>query len=326
MAKQGVSVIAGNEHETLRKHRGRCGMSVLTIFGSVILPIFVLIGIGTALDRCFQLDLRTLGKLNFHVFVPALLFIKIFEANTAGGTLMRVAIFTMVQMTILFTAAHLAMAYAPLRQSRTVLSLGAVFANAGNYGIPLCIVAFGDEYVGALAMVIVTQNIFAFTFGVWLFQEESGGVRHVLRAMAKIPALYAVAFALILKAMHLGLAEQVHQPLNLLADGLIPVALLTLGAQLSRSTIARKNLLPLSVVTLIRLGLAPLLAFALVPIFDFPPTLAALLIVVSGLPVAVNLFILAAEYEKDEDLASQAVFWTTLLSAGSVSILLALTL
>ncbi len=301
-------------------------MTVLTIFSSVILPIFVLIGIGTALDRCFQLDLRTLSKLNFYVFVPALLFIKIFEAETAGGTLMRVALFTILQVAILFVAARLAMTYGPLREHRTVLSLGAVFANAGNYGIPLCIMAFGDEYVGPLAIVIVTQNIFAFTFGVWLFQEETGGLRHVLRAMAKIPSLYAVALALIFKAMDLGLADQIHAPLNLLADGLIPVALLTLGAQLSRSTIAKKNLLPLSAVAVIRLVLAPLLAFALLPIFGFTPTLASLLIVVSGLPVAVNLFILAAEYEQDEDLASQAVFWTTLLSTGTVSILLALTL
>ena len=41
--------------------------------------------------------------------------------------------------------------------------------------------------------------------------------------------------------------------------------------------------------------------------------------------VAVNVYILSAEHDRDEDFASQSVFWTTVLSAVTVSILLALT-
>lgn len=301
-------------------------MSFLTILGSIIAPIFVLIGVGVGADRLFTLDLRTLSKLNFYVFVPALLFIKILDAGLDGGVLAKVVMFTLIHMGIMFALARGMARHRALWASRDVFSLGAVFSNAGNYGIPLCIVAFGEEYVGALGLYIVTQNVLSFTFGVWLFQKEDDGVLDVLRALAKVPVIHAVVLAFVMRWLDLDLLEALHRPLDLLADGLVPVALLTLGAQLSRSVVSVKNVAPLSVLAVLRLGVAPALAFALAPLFGFPPPISSLLIVASGLPVAVNVYILAAEYKQDEALASQAIFWTTLLSAATVSVLLAIVL
>ncbi len=42
-------------------------MNVLTIFYTVALPVFVLIGIGALVDRTVHLDLETMSKLNFYV-------------------------------------------------------------------------------------------------------------------------------------------------------------------------------------------------------------------------------------------------------------------
>ncbi len=54
----------------------------------------------------------------------------------------------------------------------------------------------------------------------------------------------------------------------------------------------------------------------------FVPALVFVNIVAAGLPVAVNAAILAGVYRRNEDLASQSVFWTTLLSALTVTTLL----
>ena len=71
-------------------------------------------------------------------------------------------------------------------------------------------------------------------------------------------------------------------------------------------------------------GDIPLVAVGLVHVLGFGPDVSSLLIVAAGLPVAVNVYILSAQYQQDEELASQAVFWTTLLSGVTISILLAL--
>ncbi|RMD81424.1 MAG: AEC family transporter, partial [Lentisphaerae bacterium] len=101
-------------------------------------------------------------------------------------------------------------------------------------------------------------------------------------------------------------------PLRYLAAGLIPIALLTLGVQLNRVRLDRHFAL-LGVIVLNRLIIAPLMAWMMTWFLAFEGTEAAVLIALAGAPVAVNVFILSKEYEREPELASQAVFITTLL-------------
>ena len=54
---------------------------ILHILANIILPIFVLIGVGVLIDRAFKPDLPTLSKLNFYVFVPALVFVRLIDSQ-----------------------------------------------------------------------------------------------------------------------------------------------------------------------------------------------------------------------------------------------------
>jgi len=293
------------------------------VFLSIILPIFILIGIGAAVDRLFRPDVPTLSKLNFYVFVPAFVFIKFLDADLALRATADIAAFRLLHIGILLGLAFLLCRDRRLRPDRSVVTLGAMFFNGGNYGIPLVVFAWSDAMVGPLAVIIMINNMVTFTLGIGLVQQRWRGVGAFARHMAAVPMIWAIGLALGIDASGWTVPAQIYEPLNYLADGLIPVALLTLGVQLSRSRLAR-TALPLGVVTVLRLVVSPLIAAALVLLLGVQSQLAEMLIVVAGLPVAVNVFILSEEYGKDPELASQAVFWTTLLSAGTLSVLLAL--
>jgi len=140
-------------------------MTLVNVFLSVIVPIFALIGVGTVMDRCFRLDLPTLAKLNFHVFVPALLFVKMLEADIDGSAIALIAAYTAVHITLLYIGAWCLFSWSKFRRHRTVLSAGAALANVGNYGIPLTVMAFGEQYLGVLAVVIMAQNLITYTIG-----------------------------------------------------------------------------------------------------------------------------------------------------------------
>ena len=297
-------------------------MNAPGIFVQVVLPVFALIGIGVLMDRRFRLDLPTLTKLNFYVFVPALAFVKTLEADIGGATMGGIALFCLIHPVILFALAWALFSLRPLRPSRTVLSMGAAFCNCGNFGIPLVVLAFGDAQVGTLAIVIIMQGLLMFTWGVWLMEKEGRGPLTVVLRMVRVPVVVAVAAGLALRWLRVELPVPVGKPLGYLADGLIPVALLTLGAQLSRSSFAAQ-LGRLSALTAMRLVVSPLIAAAMMPLFGFPPEVGAVLVVAAGLPMAINVYIIAAEYEHDAELASQAVLWTTLASAVTLSVLLA---
>ena len=298
-------------------------MILLDILFSVIFPVFLIIGVGVALDRCFKLDLPTLSKLNFYVFVPALVFVKLLDADLPGATMLRVGLFTFVHIMLVFGVSWALFSVKGLREKRPVLSLAAMFYNAGNYGIPFIVLAFGDEHVALIAVLLMVQNLLNFTLGIWVLEgtRQSGASRAL--GLLKVPVVYVLAIALAMRWLGLDLIPQVKQPLTYLGNGLIPIALLTLGVQLSRSK-PTSSAGPISALSVLRLVISPLLAWGLVPLFDFDSITSAVLIATAGLPVAVNVFILAAEYGRDAELASQGVFWTTLLSPLTLAVVLVL--
>jgi len=302
------------------------------ILVSVILPVFVIIGIGWLLDRRFQLDLPTLSKLNFYVFVPALMFVMLLEEPITAKELLTVGVFSVAHFALLFAVAWTAFMHRRLRDRRTVMTLGTVLYNCGNFGIPLVLLAFPDNrsVVGILVIIIMVQNLLTFTAGVWLMERQARAAGSALLNMLKLPTLYAIVLALLMRWQGWELPRELlvlnnagrAGVINYLANGLIGIALLTLGVQLSRARLSRA-LGPVSAVTGMRLLISPLLAAALLPFFHFNREVAAVLIVAAGFPVAVNLTILSAEYRQHEDLASQSIFISTLLSAVTLAVLLA---
>ncbi|MGQ9488528.1 MAG: AEC family transporter [Armatimonadota bacterium] len=76
----------------------------------------------------------------------------------------------------------------------------------------------------------------------------------------------------------------------------------------------------LAVPIALRLVFAPLLALALLPLFGLPADIGKVLAATAGLPIAVNVFILSAQYRTREVFASQVVTTSTLLSAITQSV------
>ncbi|HSV27521.1 MAG TPA: AEC family transporter, partial [Sedimentisphaerales bacterium] len=214
-------------------------MAFLHIITDIILPIFLLISVGFAMDRKFRLDLDTLSKLNFYVFVPALLFVRLLAADATGASMLTVGLFTILQMALLFAISMLVYTHPRFRPSRAVLSMTSMFNNCGNYGIPMVIFAFpaNPELLGPLAVIIAMQNLANFTFGIWLFERRKNSTFNILKGFAGVPVVYALAAAVLMRYFNLEPLPQIGKPLEFLSDGLVSIALITLGAQLSRSLV-----------------------------------------------------------------------------------------
>ncbi len=298
-------------------------MIFLQILISVILPIFIMIALGVLIDRRFELDLNTMTKLNFYVFVPALSFVKLLDADVTLRQMGAISLFGTLQVVVLLVLSWLVYSTGSLYKHRTPLTMGTLFYNCGNYGIPLVAIAFGSRQIGTITAIIIIQTLLSFTLGIWIFGLKAQGVAKAALGLAKVPVVQAMAAALIFRGFHIPVPAPIYRPLAFLSDGLIPLALLTLGMQLSRTRLTR-GVRSLSAVTVMRLVISPIVAVFLVKLFGFSGTLASVLIVAAGFPVAVNVYVLAAEYGQDEDLVSQSIFVSTILSAVTVSVLLAI--
>lgn len=298
-------------------------MNAFGIFWQVIFPIFFIILVGALLERALTLDISTLTRINFYAFVPALVFVKMLQADLALLTMGRIALFVLLHSALLFGLALLLYRHPLFAPYRKVLLLASMLTNAGNYGIPFVLLAFGDRYASVSAVILLVQNLMTFTVGVLLMESGQAQRSQILRSITRLPVIHALVAALVLNAFRVNLPVPLAIPLDYMANALVPVALLTLGTQLGRG-IGRPSVTLLAIPVTLRLVVAPLLALALLPLFGLPDDIGKVLVATAGLPIAVNVFILSAQYRTQETFASQVVTVSTLLSALTQSLWLTL--
>ncbi len=295
----------------------------LDVFITIVFPVFVLIGFGVLMDRLFAIDVQTLSKFNFYLLLPALLFVAILKSDLDPMMFGTIVGFTMVHHVLMLALGWGIFSIARYRQRRPVLVLGSMYYNAGNYGLPLVGLAFGPQALSVAAIILMTQNLFGFMLGLWLIGDEGQSWRDILRNFLIVPSLYTIAAALLMSAFGFQLPQPLAVPVEHLANALIPMALLMLGVQLSRGRITGR-FADVAAVSLVRLIGSPLVAIALVAVWAVlisPGILlfAPVLVVVAGVPVAVTVYVLSIEYKRNPNLASQMIFWSTLLSAFTVT-------
>lgn len=298
--------------------------AIFHTFMTVVLPVVLLVGVGVLFDRAAQPDLPTLNRLNFLVFVPALVAAKIIGSDVALSTFLGVAGIASIHALLLGLTAWGLCRVSGSPEDRPLLSASAMFYNAGNIGIPVAAMAAPAYGATIMAAILMVQNFLSFSLGIAILDrrpERRPGIIALLRALSKIPVIWAILIALGIRSSGAELPGNLSASLNYLGNGLIPVALLTLGVQLNRSRPSAEQFAGIGKGLLLRLAISPLI-MALI-LLVVPSEYPDILLLAGGLPVAVNVFILAAEYRQQPALASQLVFWSTLLSAATIPILLA---
>ncbi|NJO37304.1 MAG: hypothetical protein HC871_06390 [Rhizobiales bacterium] len=164
-------------------------------------------------------------------------------------------------------------------------------SNSASFGLPITELAFGADMILHQAVIVSTQTIFVFTLGPILLLGGTDGWRTGLQTL-KSPLYPAIIIGLALNAFDVKLPDLVTTPLAMLGGLYLPLALVTLGAQLATSN-SRVLSMPVTLSIILKLAAAPIVTgLALIPL-GFDPGLADLLIVTAAAPVGVTLAIVA---------------------------------
>lgn len=294
------------------------------IFLNVLFPILVLVSVGYFLAKRGHLDGEMLSKISFWFLSPALIFSALLENEIASEVFYEFGGFVLIFSLIMWLIALLSGRIASLGSETTAaLSLSIVFTNAGNYGLPLLLFAFGEEafaygvvYISISTFVMSTLGVIISTWG------ESFSFKPFINIF-KTPIFYSVVLAVLIKSFAIELPLFVIRPIDLMADAAIPMLLVLLGAQLVGVQLGKRIRL-ISYASALRLGAAPLIAWGLASLFGFSGLIFKVAIIESSMPAAVNALVLATYYRRDPRLVSSVVLTTTTLSVVTLTVLLML--
>lgn len=311
--------------------------NLLSIFAEVILPILILVAIGAVFHFRFRINLETLNRLTIYLLVPSFLFVKIHQSELSFVDIWRITYGVFVPVLVMA-----GLMYVALRKTTAggnalaAMIVASVVFNAGNFGLPVAELYYSslsannqvlrgmnspDDGVAVQALIIMLSNISVWLFGYGVIRAGQGhGLRGVL-GFFRLPMIYVVVAAFALRGIELPTA--IGQPLFWLATATVPIMLLTLGAQLAHDA-HLPNWRLVGPVLVLKLLALPALTALFVWLFGLWPWPGAQIIIASAAPTAVNTMVLSIELDGDSRLAANCVFWTTLVSAITVTCILAL--
>ncbi len=298
--------------------------AVWQTFANNLGPIFLTAGLGYWLGVRFNLDSAPLSRLVFYLMGPALVFQLIAENRLAVQEVWQVAAVAFLGMGLTGGLAWLIGRRMGLpRLALAALILTAVFPNAGNYGLPLVGFAFGERAQAFAGIYFIITAILFNTAGVLVASLGRLSLAAALRAMLRVPMMYAVAAALLLGRWSLSLPLALERTIGLLAEGAIPAMLILLGLELRKASLTHRRRM-LAAGLGLRLLASPLLAWTALAALHVPlqTDLGRATLIEASMPVAVTTTVLAVEYDLDAAYVTMAVFASTLLSPLTVTFLL----
>ncbi|MGO4272165.1 AEC family transporter [Paenibacillus sp. TAF58] len=289
-----------------------------------IVPISIMIAIGAAMYRAFHIDIKTLSKLNFYVFSPALVFVKLYESEMNLHILMQVLLFFVLFFSLLFAIIEVIIRLKKMQRGmRIAMRNSVIFYNSANYALPLNQTVFGgNAYTLSIQIVImIMQTLIPNTYGIYTLNAHKSTWKATMKTILSLPVIYAIPIALLLRYFHLPVPGSIHIPLQYISNAFMATALLTLGVQLGgmKWEFHFSNVL---VSNILRLAAGPLLGFFVVWLLGIEGITAKALILSCAVPTSLSSVLLAIEYENEPEFSSQAVFTSTLFSMFTIPVVI----
>jgi len=298
----------------------------MTVLLNVVLPVFIVAGVAAVAHLKLQFDARTLSRSVFYVFGPALVFDSLATSEASANAMGQVT--AAVLLTVLALWAISAVAARLLRlegPTQAAFLVGILLMNAGNFGLSVNLFAFGDDGMTWATIYFTLSALLSASLGAFLSARGRTTVRQSLRRVAEIPFLYAAILGVAFTLGDLTMPEPLAKAIHLLGQAAVPVMLSVLGVRLAETLQARQRVqhLPaLGVAALLRLVVAPALAWLFAGLFGLSGLARDVTVLQSAMPTAVLTTILATEFDTNPPFAALCVLVTTLLSLPTLTILL----
>jgi len=296
---------------------------LLTILASQIAPILLTAGTGYAIGRAFKIDLRSVSRIAFYILSPCLVFVSLYQTQLSGEEFGRLTLFTLGVIVLLGVAAF---AFGKImglgRQALAGLIIINMFGNGGNYGLPLNSFAFGPEALARAVVYYVISTVLVYSVGVVVASSGRDGIKQALLGVFKVPVVYGVILAVVLRLTGLQLPDMIFRAIQLLSGAALPVMLIVLGLQLAEVK-RPENWKVVTAAAVFQLLSGPAVGLLMAAIVGLSGPARQAGVLESSMPTAVITTILAVEYDIDPVFVTGIVLVTTLLSPLTLAPLIA---
>lgn len=302
-----------------------------------IAPIFLLIALGKVLHKTGFLPdafFKGVNKLVFWLALPALLTSTIGSAKIEFQTISRIVLLfasgTVASLGVAWVVSR-GLKLSPPKTGSFVQ--GSFRGNGAFVGLPVIIYTLGSinpraEMLGTvvLAPAVILFNVLGVSVLLHYSTRKSGTKDSIIAFMFQIiknPLIIACAVGLAINLLNLSIPLLLFRPLNALGKAALPLILMSIGAGLEFERL-RGAASPTLIASLIKVAVTPLIGFLIAGLFDLDTTEKMIAIFYLACPAAGMSYVMAEVMGNDGPLAGRIVALSTLLSALTLPIIIAI--
>jgi predicted permease len=151
--------------------------SLTSILINIISPVVLVAAVGFILAQTIHVDARPLSRTMLYFFTPSLIFASAYRTKLTGEYV-SIAVFALIITALMGIVTWLFIQV--LRYDRltgSAFALGVLFVNAGNYGLPLVLFAYGQEGLARAAFYFTMSAILAQTLAIFIAARGRASAR-----------------------------------------------------------------------------------------------------------------------------------------------------
>jgi predicted permease len=270
---------------------------LLRIIG-IVFPVFIIVLAGFFYGRRNRLEMGTANKLNMDIFLPALIFValagKNFNLADNLPCVVGAAVIAIGSGVLAWPLAHM------LGHDPKTLLPPVMFNNAGNIGLPVLLLTFGEQALGAAVVIMLVMILLQFLIGIWIL---NGRLR--LDMLWREPIFAAAAFGIAVSLGNLSVWPPLMSAIKLIGDISIGLMTFSLGMRLSTARLSAWRIGVAGAVATPMTGM--LVAWVFGELSGISRINQDILFIVGALPPAVSNFIFAERYNREPDKVASIV-------------------
>ena len=291
-----------------------------------IISIFLMIGIGYFLKRIDFLsenDIEALNKIVMYVCLPCMIFSALYSTNMGLLPVLGVLPFIILIESAICGIIAFVILKSLHCDDKTMWSvlLPLLISNTAFVGYPVTLGVYGNQgFVMAVFCDLATTVIFLILSFI-LVLKFGGTIKNAFKKILLFPPLWAVVLGILFNLFNIPVNPVIDKSINYLADGAIPLIMISLGLAINFKGFSRNKSL-VGINSAIKLILCPIVTLAIVSYLGFSGLQHDVGIIEAAMPSGTMSLVLAISYKLDYELTSDCILVNAIISLLSLPILI----
>lgn len=283
-------------------------------------PLFMLlsfVGLGWVAARWLRIDPQPIATLLLYVIAPLTFFRALMSGNPTPDYLLLTLVLFIISSAIALLVRGIAQNYFGAQEG-ALLAFSAGTGNTGYFGLPVALIILPAEGITLYLFCILGVTLYEFTVGFYVSARGQFSVRQSLYKIARLPLIYAFIAALVLTQLDISLPAALLTSLDVFPATYTLLGMMIIGMTLSHVTLAAWDSRLIGACIVLRYGIWPIATLMIVILLQqwlaIPEPLAMAFLLLSVVPMAANVVVVAMELGIQPQKGALAVLVTTLMA------------